>query len=175
MQQRYLRIRKSQQGFGIMSVILGIVASAVLVLFAFKTYQYTMQKIKVNQAQDLIQKISTGVDSLYANFHDFSNITTKTVIDSGIVDSSDVVGSSIASPWYSNNKSSIVSVKPAGSPTSYQVSLANIPQKACSAVVSMFLQKHGSNITVNGTAVSDPATLATACASAREADIAINF
>lgn len=68
---------KKQQGFGIVSVILGIVASAIITLLGFQQYQNAMMKIKVGSAQTQFQNISTGIDSLYANSHDFSNITTQ--------------------------------------------------------------------------------------------------
>ncbi len=166
---------KKQQGFGIMSVILGIVASAVLLLVAFKTYQHAMLKIKINQAQDQIQQISSGVDSLYANFHDYSSITTKTVIDAGIVNKGDIVDSKLASPWYSSQKAAIVTVKPGSQLNSYTITMAKIPQNACSGIIAMFLEKQANNIKVNGTAVTDPATLAAACASNQVAELAISF
>ena len=81
--QKQLKLQK-QQGFGIVSVILGIVASAIIILLGFQQYQQAMMKIKIGSAQTQFQDISTGIDSLYANSHDFSTISTQVVIDAGI-------------------------------------------------------------------------------------------
>lgn len=172
--KRNLKLKK-QQGFGIMTVILGIVASAIITVIGFEAYTHAMLKIKVGQAQTQIQDISTGIDSLYANSHDFSGITTQVVIDAGIADQSDVVGSTIVSPWYSSNSDSIVTVTPASQPTSYTVDMAGIPKDACSGVASMFLNNNQNTVTVNGSVVTDPANLVTACASSDSAEIAISF
>lgn len=168
-------VTNKQQGFGIVSVILGIVASAIIILLGFQQYQHAMTKIKIGSAQTQFQDISTGIDSLYANFHDFSNISTQVVIDAGIVSQENVVGSTIISPWYSSDATSVVTIKPASQPTSYSIDMAGVPKDACSGVASMFLNSVKSNITVNGTAITDPASMSTACASADSADIAINF
>ena len=172
--KKQLKLQK-QQGFGIVSVILGIVASAIIILLGFQQYQHAMMKIKVGSAQTQFQDISTGIDSLYANSHDFSNITTQVVIDAGIASKDDVVGSTIVSPWYSSDSTAVVTIKPASQPTSYTVDMAGVPKDACSGVASMFLNNTKSNMTINGTAVTDPASMSTACASSDSADIAINF
>jgi Tfp pilus assembly protein PilE len=168
-------IKNRQQGFGIISVILGIVASAVLILLGFQQYQQAMMKIKIGSAQTQFQDISTGIDSLYANFHDFTKITTKVVIDAGIVSKDNLVGETIASPWYSKSDTSIVTIKPAALKTSYIVTMAGVPKDACSGVASMFLNNSKSNMKVNNTLVSDPAELAVACVKSENAEIAINF
>ena len=53
--------------------------------------------------------------------------------------------------------------------------MAGVPKDACAGVASMFLNNAKSNMTINGTAVTDPASMSTACASSDSADIAINF
>ena len=169
-------VSNKQKGFGIMSVILGIVASAIIIIIGFEAYTHAMTKIKVGQAQTQIQDISTGVDSLYSNTHDFSTISTQVVIDGGIAQKSNVVGSSIVSPWYATDASSIVTVTPGSQPTTYTIDMAAVPKDACSGVASMFLNSDNKNsITVNGTAVTDPGTLTSACASSNTAEIAISF
>ena len=173
-QQKQMKLQ-NQQGFGIVSVILGIVASAIIILLGFQQYQNAMLKIKIGAAQTQFQDISTGIDSLYANSHDFSKITTKVVIDAGIASKSDIVGSTIVSPWYSSNSNSLVTIKPASQPTSYTVEMAGVPKDACSGVASMFLNNIKSNMTINGTAVTEPASMSTACASSQSAKISINF
>ena len=172
--KKQLKLQK-QQGFGIVSVILGIVASAIIILLGFQQYQHAMMKIKVGSAQTQFQDISTGIDSLYAKSRDFSNITTQVVIDAGIASKDDIVGSTIVSPWYSSDSTAVVTIKPASQPTSYTVDMAGVPKDACSGVASMFLNNAKSNMTINGTAVTDPASMSTACASSDSADIAINF
>ena len=171
---RNLKLKK-QQGFGIMTVILGIVASAIITVIGFQAYNHAMLKIKIGQAQSQIQDISTGIDSLYANSHDFSRISTEVVINGGIVNQSDVVGSTIVSPWYSSNPNSIVTVTPASQPTSYTVDMAGIPKDACSGVASMFLNNNQNTVSVNGTIVTDPSDLVTACVIGDSAEIAISF
>ena len=172
--QTQLKLQK-QQGFGIVSVILGIVASAIIILLGFQQYQQAMMKIKIGSAQTQFQDISTGIDSLYANSHDFSTISTQVVIDAGIASQSDIVGSTIASPWYSKDSNSLVTINAGAQPSSYIVDMARVPKDACAGVASMFLNSIKSNMTINGTAVTDPALMASACASSDSADIAINF
>ena len=174
LQAKQLKLQK-QQGFGIISVILGIVASAIIILLGFQQYQHAMTKIKIESAQSQFHDISTGIDSLYANSHDFSNISTQVVIDAGIASKTDIVGSTIVSPWYSSDNTSVVTVNPASQPTSYTIDMSGVPKDACSGVASMFLNNAQSNMTVNGTEVTDPASMASACASSDSADIAINF
>jgi Tfp pilus assembly protein PilE len=172
--QKRLKYQK-QHGFGIVSVILGIVASAIIVLLGFQQYQHAMMKIKIGSAQTQFQDISTGIDSLYATSHDFSNISTQVVINAGIASKDDVVGSTIVSPWYSSDPTAVVTITPSSQPTSYTVDMAGVPKDACSGVGSMFLNNAKSNMTINGTAVTDPASMSNACASADSADISINF
>ena len=172
--KKQLKLQK-QQGFGIVSVILGIVASAIIILLGFQQYQHAMMKIKIGSAQTQFQDISTGIDSLYANSHDFSSITTQVVIDAGIASKENIVGSNIISPWYSSDSTAIVTIKPASQPTSYTIDMAGVPKDACSGVASMFLNNDSNDMTINGTAVTDPASMSTACASSDSADIAINF
>ena len=160
--KRNLKLKK-QQGFGIMTVILGIVASAIIIVIGFQAYNHAMLKIKIGQAQKEIQDISTGIDSLYANSHDFSRITTQGVIDAGIVDQSYVVGSNIVSPWYSRDTESTITVTPASQPTSYIINITMIPTKVCSSLFSMFLNNNRNTVTVATTIVTDPASLAKAC------------
>lgn len=166
---------KKQQGFGIMSVILGIVASAIIIIIAFETYNDAMTKIKISEAQTQIQDISTGVDSLYVNTNDFTGITTQAVIDAGIPDKTDVVGDNIISPWYSGDHNSIVTILPGAQTTNYIINMADVPKDSCAGVASMFLNNSRNSITINGAAVTDPATLATACAVTDPAEISITF
>jgi hypothetical protein len=166
---------KKQQGFGITNVLLGIVASAAIIILGFVTYNHVMTKIKIGEAQTQFQDISTGIDQLYVNSHDFSVITTQAVIDAGIPDKTDVVGANIASPWYSGDHNSIVTVLPGAQPTNYIIEMANVPQDSCAGVASMFLNNNRNSITVNGAAVNDPAGLATACAANDPAAINITF
>ena len=130
--QKQMKLQK-QKGFGIVSVILGIVASAIIILLGFQQYQHAMMKIKIGSAQTQFQDISTGIDSLYANSHDFSNITTQVVIDAGIASRDDVVGSTIVSPWYSSDPTAVVTITPSSQPTSYTVDMAGVPK--CLAMI----------------------------------------
>jgi len=172
--QTQLKFQK-QQGFGIVSVLLGIVASAIIILLGFQQYQSAMLKIKIGSAQTQFQDISTGIDSLYANSHDFSTISTQVVIDASIASQNDIVGSTIVSPWYSKDANSLVTIKVGAQPASYIVDMAKVPKDACSGVASMFLNNAKSNITINGTAVTDPASMASACVKSDSANIAITF
>ena len=172
--QTQLKLQK-QQGFGIVGVIFGIVISSILLLGLFDQYQSGRMKIKITSAQRQFQNIAIGIDARYANSHDFSTISTQYVIDAGIVFKADIVGSTIASPWYSKDSNSVVTINAGAQPSSYIVDMARVPKDACAGVASMFLNSIKSNMTINGTAVTDPALMASACASSDSADIAINF
>lgn len=167
------QVANKQKGNVVISVLLVIVVLAVIALFAYKTFESAMEKNRIDQAKTQIENISQGVDELYANSHDFSNISTQVIIDGGIADKDNVVGTTIVAPWYSSDSTSLVTVKPGTGPATYTVDMAGIPKEACSAVSSVFLSK--STLTVNGTAVTDQSTLTTACASSDTAELAIDF
>ena len=166
---------KKQHGGILEQTILVIAVLVVIGLIAFKTYNIAMEKIRVDQAESEVQTISQGIQELYTNTNDYSTIDTATVISAGIVSDSDVVSNQIATPWYKNNSSSIITIAPSSNPTSFSINLAAIPSDACSKVGSSFLNQGTAVVTGNGTVATSPTDLAKNCATANPATLSVSF
>lgn len=164
---------KKQSGFAMIEMLIALGVAAIVIIFAYVVFSYAMNKIHESRAISQINTIEAGVHELYANSHDFSGITTQTVIDGGIAQKGDIIASTtIGSPWYGNDSSSIVTVAPASNPGAFTVTMASVPTDSCTKVAAVFLSN---NLSVGGAVITTPTSLTTACASTDKADVAVTF
>jgi len=164
---------KKQSGFAMIEMLIALGVAAIVIIFAYVVFSYAMSKIQESRAISQISTIEEGVHELYANSHDFSDITTQTIIDGRIADKGDIINKdTIVSQWYGKDSSSIVTVAPASNPGTFTVTMASVPTDSCTKVADAFLDN---NLSVGGTVITTPASLTTACASADKADIAVTF
>lgn len=155
-----------QRGAFVMNAILAIVLITFIAIMAFSFFNTGREKERVGQAKSLITALDTGIKAAYVNDMDYSNITTEEVIESGAVPTASLVGHSIiATPWYSNNSGSVVSVAPASNKGQFMISLADIPSDACINVGANFLNTTGVAVSANGTTVTTNSGLDSACQS----------
>ncbi|OIN82913.1 hypothetical protein [Francisella sp. TX07-6608] len=164
-----------QKGNIVISAILVLAILAVIAIFAYRTYEKAMEKTRINEATTQIVNLSQGISQLYARSHDFSKITTKVVIAAGIEDKSNVIGETIASPWYSTNNAAIVKVTPGDKPSAFTITMEGIPKDSCALVGSNFISNYSNIMKVNNTKITDEAGLAVACASEDSAKLEISF
>ena len=171
---KHINSKASKQGgFVSLELILAIVAIALIMLAGIVAYGVIMSKIRAGNTVTLVSEIQTGVSELYASSHDFSDLDTATLISAGIVSKSDMDGSNIVTPWYSSDKSSIITVGPGENPSAFAITIASIPSDACSKIGTDFLNQDNVSVTANGTAVTTPADLAKGCASSNPATLVI--
>jgi prepilin-type N-terminal cleavage/methylation domain-containing protein len=164
---------KKQSGFAMIEMLIALGVAAIVISFAYVVFSYAMNKIHESRAISQISTIEEGVQELYANSHNFGDITTKTIIDGGIADKGDIISeTTIGSPWYGKDSTSIVTIAPASNPGAFTVTLASVPTYSCAKVAAAFLSN---NLSVSGKVVTTPASLTSACASADKADIEVTF
>ena len=167
------RIKNKQNGFAMVEMLIALGVSAIVIVFAYVVFSLAMDKIHESSAISQINNIENGINQLYANSHDYSDINTQAVIDSGIAEKGDIIDNKIiASPWFGSNKDSIVTVNPSINLGAFVITMANVPKKSCTKVAASFIQ-YGIKIGVAD--VSTPVQIATACAKYQDSDINITF
>lgn len=128
-----------EQGNITIKIVFSVSVIAIFAVLLLKGCSYMKNKARVGQAITMIQRISQELKELGARHRDFTGLTTKTVINLGVVDKSDILDKKILSPWYSDDKSSIVTVKVGDNPSIFVIEMNKIPPSACAKVGEAFM------------------------------------
>ena len=161
-------------GLTLLETIVVLVISAIVVggVMLFATTATNAQK--TNDAMSELAGLQTVVRSLTAGQPDYSSITTAILAQSGQLPAKWVSGTALSSPF-----TAPVTVVSANSNENYTITMNQIPNAACSTMVTTDFGTGLVSLTAGGTTVNaramTPVEAQTACAGANANTIAWTF
>lgn len=152
---------KAFRGLTLMEALLFLGLAAVVIVGAFTLYNNASGTSKMNEARTQLQTYVGGLKSLYSTQNDFSSMNTRLVISAGIAPAQAVDGNRLINPW---GGQTVI----AGQTRSFSVTFRDVPDEACTSLLSSGLINQGTVIEIgaNGTTYTteiDPATAIATC------------
>jgi len=167
--------KRTLRGLTLMEALLFLGLAAVVIVGAFALYNNASSSANMNQARTELQTYIGGVRSLYATSNDFSTANTELVISANIAPSAAVGTDSGGDPALINPWGGLTII--AGQTRSFTVEFEDIPDEACTAMLSSGLIDAGTitSMAANGgtsyTAAITPAVAISECSAGDNAVI----
>ena len=146
------------RGLTLMEALLFLGLAAVVIVGAFTLYNNASSSSRMNEARTQLQTFIGGVQSLYSTSIDYSTVTTDLVISANIAPPS-AVDDSVAppiliNPWGGTTVIQDANAAGLGTAREFTVAFNNIPDEACTAMLSSGLIDQGTvvGISANGNA-----------------------
>ena len=155
-------IARKFHGLTLMEALLFLGLAAIVIVGAFSLYNTASGSTKMNQARTQLQSYVGNIKSLYSTTNNFSSVATDVIISANLAPSEAVDGAQLINPWGGTTEI-------AGAARTFTITFNDIPDAACTAMLSSGLINQGTiiSISANGgtsyTSDIDPGTAIGEC------------
>ncbi len=144
----------------IILTLMAVMITFVLLAAGISIYDNTNTQSGVIQAISNVDTVIAGTRSTYQGQSGYSGISNSVLLAAGVFPSSMVSGTAIT-----NTFGGTVTLVPDATPAFFNLTYNNVPQSACVRLASGIQGQSIQSISVNGTALSMPVTVAGAAGS----------
>ena len=166
-----LRARIARRGLSLVEIAMGLVILTVVVAGVMLLYQNANTSRQTAAVQTQIGAVQQSVRSMYAGQADYTGVTAATV--AGMLPSSMSDGTNVTNAFGGAITVDDVDYPGRGTNSGFSVTVGGLPAEACRTLAAADLGRAVGGLTIEGTAVSTPATPAEAqtnCANASDAN-----
>ena len=170
---RRLRQKRYRRGFSLFGVLLGLTLAAVAIVGAVGLYNAARESANRSEALTLLNRLRANVESVYAGAPSYGNNTDLiATIDrrGGIPDSARMVSGSTVQIRHPFGGLVSVTGGPGGAANQFRIVFNDVDDEVCAALGDAYAGRTRAragivSITVNGTALASPVTVAQVTAS----------
>ena len=170
---RRLRQKRYRRGFSLFGVLLGLTLAAVAIVGAVGLYNAARESANRSEALTLLNRLRANVESVYAGAPSYgTNTDLIATIDrrGGIPDSARMVSGSTVQIRHPFGGLVSVTGGPGGAANQFRIVFSDVDDEVCAALGDAYAGRTRAragivSITVNGTALASPVTVAQVTAS----------
>ena len=165
---RHLRERRYRRGFSLFGVLLGLTLAAVAIVGAVGLYNAARESANRSQALALLNRLRANVESIYAGAPSYGNGTNLiATVDrrGGIADSARVVSGNTVQIRHPFGGLVAITGGPGGATNQFRIVFRDVDDEVCAALGDAYAGRSRAragivSITVNGTVLASPVTVA---------------
>ena len=165
---RHLRERRYRRGFSLFGVLLGLTLAAVAIVGAVGLYNAARESANRSQALALLNTVRANVESIYAGAPSYGNDTDLiATVDrrGGIPDSARVVANKKVEIRHPFGGTVSITGGPGGAANRFRIAFNDVDDEVCAAMGDAYAGRTRAragivSITVNGTVLASPVTVA---------------
>ena len=175
---RQLRQRRYRRGFSLFGVLLALTLAAVAIVGAVSLYNAARESANRSQALTLLNMLRANVESVFAGAPSYGNSTNLiATIDrrGGIPDSARVMNGGTAQIRHPFGGLVTITGGPGGETNQFRIVFRDVDDEVCAALGDAYAGRSRAragivSITVNGTALASPVTVAQVTANCDDGD-----
>ena len=165
---RHLRERRYRRGFSLFGVLLGLTLAAVAIVGAVGLYNAARESANRSQALALLNTLRANIESIYAGAPSYGNKTDLiATVDrrGGIPDSARVVANKVVQIRHPFGGLVTITGGPGGAANQFSIAFNDVDDEVCAALGDAYAGRSRAragivSITVNGTVLASPVTVA---------------